>query len=115
VRELRRRDPYRARKILREEFAEIMRELEPDENGNVHVYECSAWDSLAPIREENVVHSHCVYCHACLTSFRITATRCEAKGHYILCPECMALLRKEHAEHFKQAGYIRANKLERYQ
>jgi hypothetical protein len=115
MRELRRRDLDATGKILCEVSPQMMRTLDPDEHGDVHMYECKYWTPEDLLTGEEIVHSHCVYCHACLCSFKFTATRCEATGHYMLCPDCMAALRDERGHQFKNAGYIRKNKLERIQ
>lgn len=96
----------------------MMRELEHDDKGDVHVYECKPWEPLdETLRSigEPIVKTKCVYCAAELCAYQVTADRCKIKGHHALCPPCMTQLKREQGEKFKDGGYIRKNKLERIQ
>jgi hypothetical protein len=93
-----------------------MKDLEADEKGDIHVYECiplSLW--VLAKSEEDVRHVHCCNCGTCVTAYAFTADRCKNTGHHILCRNCMKELREAHGRNFKNAGYIRNNKLERVQ
>ena len=96
----------------------MMAELEHDDRGDVHVYECKPWDPMDEIYlsiGDPIVKLSCVYCKAEVCSYEFTAKRCATKGHHALCPACMDQLKAEQGNKFKDGGYVRANKLERYQ